>query len=259
VDEAQLPVTLNRAAVTTCMLDIQFLKAVMKTLGLIGGMSWESTALYYRRINEIVRDRLGSSHSAQILLYSYDFEAIRALQYEGEWDAAGASLAETAGRLERAGAQAIVLCTNTMHKVAPAIARHISVPFLHLAEETARAIECAGYKYPALLGTRFTMEEDFYKQSLIDRGLRVRVPPLGAIEDINRVIYDELCQGKVLASSRARFAAIIKALADQDADCVILGCTEITMLIEQKDSALPVFDTTEIHAKSAALFALGEA
>jgi len=228
----------------------------MKTLGLIGGMSWESTALYYKRINEIIRDRLGPLHSAKILLFSYDFEPIRALQYAGQWDAAGASLAETAGRLEKAGAEAIVLCTNTMHKVAPFIARNISVPFLHLAEETARAIEHAGYKSPALLGTRFTMEQDFYKQRLIDRGLRVHVPSAEAIAEINRVIYDELCQGKVLQSSRSRFAAVIAALAEEGADCVILGCTEITMLIKQNDSPLPTFDTTEIHAEAAALFAL---
>jgi aspartate racemase len=230
----------------------------MKTLGLIGGMSWESTALYYKRINEIVRDRLGPWHSARMLVFSYDFDPIRRLQYAGQWETAGAELGKTARLLEQAGAQAIILCTNTMHKVAPAIARSIGIPFLHLADETARAIALAGYRSPALLGTRFTMEEDFYKQRLVDRGMRVIVPSADAVTAINRVIYDELCQGKVLASSRACFAAIIATLAEAGADCVILGCTEITMLIEQKDSCLPAFDTTAIHAEAAASFALSE-
>ena len=230
----------------------------MRTLGLIGGMSWESTALYYKRINEAVRDRRGPWHSAEILMFSYDFEFIRSLQFAGHWEAAGTSLAETARRLEQAGAEAIVLCTNTMHKVAPVITSCIKIPFLHLADETARAIGRAGCQTAALLGTRFTMEEDFYKQRLTDQGLRVLVPSAEGIEEINRVIYDELCQGKVLASSRTRFVALIGELASRGADCVILGCTEITMLIGQDDCALPAFDTTAIHAEAAAQFALGE-
>lgn len=230
----------------------------MRTLGLIGGMSWESTALYYKRINEAVRDRLGAWHSAEILMFSYDFESIRSLQYAGQWEAAGASLAESACRLEQAGAEAIVLCTNTMHKVALAITGRIKIPFLHLADETARSIRLAGCQSAALLGTRFTMEEDFYKRRLIDQGLQVLVPSAEGIAEINRVIYDELCQGKVLASSRARFVEIIEELACRGADCVILGCTEITMLIGQDDCVLPAFDTTAIHAAAAAQFALGE-
>ena len=176
----------------------------MRTLGLIGGMSWESTALYYKWINEGVRDTLGGLHSASLLIHSYDFETIKALQYAGQWDQAGAVLADTARRLERAGADAILICTNTMHKVAPQVESAIGVPLLHLADCTADAIVTAGLDRVALLGTRFTMEEDFYSERLKRRGLEVLVPDPAGIDEVNNVIYDELCQGIVLDASRDR-------------------------------------------------------
>lgn len=228
----------------------------MKTLGLIGGMSWESTALYYKWINEGVRDALGGLHSASLLIHSYDFETIKALQYAGRWDDAGAALADTARRLERAGAEAILICTNTMHKVAPQVETAIGVPLLHLADCTAQAIVAAGLTRVALLGTRFTMEEDFYADRLKRRGLEVLVPDAAGIDEVNRIIYDELCQGIVLDASRDRYREIISQLVGAGAQGVILGCTEITMLIGPADLAVPTFDTTALHAEAAVRFAL---
>lgn len=228
----------------------------MKTIGLIGGMSWESTALYYRLINEGVRDALGQLRSASLLIYSYDFEAIKTLQYAGKWDEAGTSLAETAARLEAAGAEAILICTNTMHKVAAIVETRIGIPLLHLADCTADEVLNAGTKRVALLGTRFTMEEDFYKSRLEARGLEVLVPGADDIAEVNRVIYDELCQGVVLDTSRARYKAIVEQLKSLGAQGVILGCTEITMLIQPGDVSVPVFDTTAIHAAAAVRFAI---
>lgn len=228
----------------------------MKTIGLIGGMSWESTALYYNLINEGVRDALGPLRSASLLIYSYDFEAIKTLQYAGKWDEAGTSLAETAARLEVAGAEAILICTNTMHKVAAIVETRIGIPLLHLADCTADEVLNAGTKRVALLGTRFTMEEDFYKSRLEARGLEVLVPGADDIAEVNRVIYDELCQGVVLDTSRARYKAIVEQLKSLGAQGVILGCTEITMLIQPGDVSVPVFDTTAIHAAAAVRFAI---
>jgi aspartate racemase len=228
----------------------------MKTIGLIGGMSWESTALYYKWINEGVRDRLGPLRSAPTLMYSYDFEQIKALQFSGDWAAAGASLADVARRLQSAGADGLILCTNTMHKVANHIEAAINIPFLHLADCTAAAIVKAGHKRVALLGTRFTMEEDFYAARLRARGLDVIVPDAAGITLVNGVIYDELCAGIVKRESKARYVAIVEQLGRRRADCVVLGCTEITMLITAQDLDLPAFDTTAIHAKAAVDFVL---
>ena len=228
----------------------------MKTIGLIGGMSWESTALYYKLINEGVRNALGQLRSASLLIYSYDFEAIKTLQYAGKWDEAGTSLAETAARLEAAGAEAILICTNTMHKVAAIVETKIGIPLLHLADCAADEVLNAGTKRVALLGTRFTMEEDFYKSRLEARGLEVLVPGADDIAEVNRVIYDELCQGVVLDTSRARYKAIVEQLKSLGAQGVILGCTEITMLIQPGDVSVPVFDTTAIHAAAAVRFAI---
>lgn len=229
----------------------------MKTIGLIGGMSWESTALYYKLINEGVRDALGPLRSASLLLYSYDFERIKTLQYEGKWDEAGNDMASVAHRLETAGAEAILICTNTMHKAAPIVEARINVPLLHLADCTAQEVVKSGVERVALLGTRFTMVEDFYSSRLEARGLDVLIPGADDIAEINRVIYDELCQGIVLEASQERYKAIIDTLGAAGAQGVILGCTEIGMLIEPQMISLPTFDTTAIHAAAAVEFAIG--
>ncbi|WP_262049334.1 aspartate/glutamate racemase family protein [Bradyrhizobium sp. Bra78] len=229
----------------------------MQTIGLIGGMSWESTALYYKLINERVRDRMGKLHSAPLLMYSYDFQEIKEMQYGGRWDEAGASLSEIARRLEGAGARAIVLCTNTMHKLAPAIMANVTVPFIHIGDATAERIRSKGYRRVGLLGTRFTMEEDFYIDRLRAHDLDVLVPPAEPRTDVNRIIYDELCLGIVSASSRGRYRDVMAALVVAGAECIILGCTEITMLVGQGDTTVETFDTTAIHAETAADFAIG--
>ena len=229
----------------------------MKTIGLIGGMSWESTANYYRDLNERVKERLGGLHSARIVLYSVDFHDIERLQHAGLWEEAGAALAAAACALEAAGADCVVLCTNTMHKVAPAIEATIGVPFLHIADPTAAAVKQAGIRRIGLLGTRFTMEEDFYRGRLATKhGLEVLVPDTAGRETVHRVIYDELCLGQVLEPSRHAFRKIIAELVERGAEGVILGCTEIAMLVSPEDSPVPVFDTTELHAISAVDFAL---
>ena len=229
----------------------------MKTIGLIGGMSWESTANYYRDINELVKQRLGGLHSAQTLLYSVDFQEIERLQHHGHWDEAGAQLAEIAHRLERAGADIVVLCTNTMHKVAPAIEAAVRIPFLHIADPTAETIKQAGIRRIGLLGTRFTMEEEFYRGRLAQKhGLEVIVPDTAGRDIVHRVIYDELCLGKIEDRSRQAYREIIARLVEHGAEGIILGCTEIAMLVSPVDSPVPLFDTTRLHAASAVDFAL---
>ena len=229
----------------------------MKTIGLIGGMSWESTANYYRDINERVKQRLGGLHSARILLYSVDFQEIERLQHQGRWDEAGEQLGDIARRLEGAGADVVALCTNTMHKVAPAIEAALRVPFLHIADPTAQAVKQAGIGRIGLLGTRFTMEEDFYRGRLAQKhGLEVIVPDAAERDIVHRVIYDELCLGKVEGSSRQAYLEIIAHLVERGAEGVILGCTEIAMLVSPADSPVPLFDTTQLHAVSAVDFAL---
>jgi aspartate racemase len=229
----------------------------MKTIGLIGGMSWESTVPYYRQINESVKQQLGGLHSAKIVLYSVDFHEVDQLQRAGDWAAAGALMVGAARALEAAGADFLVLCTNTMHKVAPAIEAAAAIPLLHIADPTAAAIKRAGLATVGLLGTRFTMEEDFYRQRLVERhGLQVLIPTPPERDVVHRVIYEELCLGKVEPASRLAFQRIMAALAARGAQAIILGCTEICLLVGQQDAELPLFDTTAIHARAAAQRAL---
>lgn len=229
----------------------------MKTLGLIGGMSWESTIPYYRQINEAVKQALGGLHSAKIILYSVNFYDIERLQHAGQWAAAGDLLAAAAKSLEAAGAQALVLCTNTMHKVAPAIEDAVDIPLLHIADPTAEAIKTAGVKTVGLLGTRFTMEQDFYRSRLeVQHGLTVLTPDRAGRDLVHNVIYDELCLGRVMAPSRIAYLQQIDALVAQGAEAVILGCTEIGLLITPDHTQVPLFDTTGIHANEAAKWAL---
>ena len=230
----------------------------MKTLGLIGGMSWESTAIYYRLLNEIVRERLGGLHSAKLLLWSFDFAEIAERQHAGDWEGAGALLVDAARKLEAAGAEGLVICTNTMHKLADAVQAATSIPLIHIADATGRAVVGAGAKRPALLATRFTMEQDFYKGRLADKyGLSPVVPDAAGRDMVHRVIYDELCQGIVTEASKAAYIEEAERLRrDEAADSIIMGCTEITMLIGEGDFDIPVFDTTRIHAEAAVEFAL---
>jgi len=220
-------------------------------------MSWESTAAYYRQINETVKARLGGLHSAKIVLYSVDFHDIERLQQAGDWDAAGALLADAARALEAAGADFLVLCTNTMHQVAASIEAAVAIPLLHIADPTAAAIRQAGFTTIGLLGTRFTMEQAFYRDRLIERhGLQVIVPDLDDRATIHRIIYDELCLGAVLPESRSKYRRIMQGLAAQGAQAIILGCTEIALLVGQQDCAVPLFDTTALHARAAVAAAL---
>jgi aspartate racemase len=223
----------------------------MKTIGLLGGMSWESTALYYRLINEAVKQRLGGLHSAPMIVNSVDFHYIEELQREGRWEEAGRLLAEQARAVERAGAGLLVLCTNTMHKVTPAIERAISIPLLHIADTTASAITRAGISKVGLLGTRFTMEQEFYVGRLREHGLDVLVPDAAGRDLVHRVIYDELCLGRVLPQSRERYREVIAGLVGRGAQGILLGCTEITMLVGPQDCGVPAFDTTALHALAA--------
>lgn len=233
----------------------------MKTIGLLGGMSWESTAIYYRLLNEGVRSRLGGLHSAKLALVSVDFAEIAELQHAGDWQGAARLLAGAARQLEAAGAQCLVLCTNTMHKLADEIGAATSIPLLHIADATGAAIRRAGVRRPALLATRFTMEQDFYRQRLAERfGIEAVVPDEAGRAKVHAIIYDELCLGVVKPASKSVYMEEIARLrAEQGADGVIMGCTEITMLIGQPDFDIPVFDTTLIHAEAAIAFALGEA
>ena len=224
----------------------------MRVIGLLGGMSWESTAEYYRVINQEVRRRLGRQHSAKLVMYSVDFEEIEQLQRAADWDRAGRILAAAAGGVQNGGADILVLCTNTMHKVAPAIEAAIDIPLIHIADATAEAVLEQGIERVGLLGTRFTMEEDFYKGRLAgDHGLEVLVPDAEDRAIVDRVIFNELCLGKILEESRSEYERIIRGLADRGAEGVILGCTEIGLLVGPDDSALPVFDTTRIHSMTA--------
>ena len=224
----------------------------MKTIGILGGMSWESSALYYKIINEATHARLGGQHNARSVMVTVDFDEIERLQHADRWDEAAAILHEACLSLERAGADFIVIATNTMHKLLPQIREGITIPFLHIAQATADAIRAKGLKRIGLLGTRFTMEEDFYKQVLIDNGIEVVIPHAGERDLIHKVIYNELCLGNVEDTSRNAYLEIIARMEQEDTiGGVILGCTEIGMLISQQDLELPVFDTTEIHALAA--------
>lgn len=231
--------------------------AAMRTIGLLGGMSWESSALYYEVINQEVRERLGGYHSARVLLSSVDFAEVEAMQAAGDWDAAGALLAARAGALEAAGADCLVLCTNTMHKVADAIAAATDVPLLHIVDVASDAIRAAGLGRVALLGTRFTMEQSFVRDRLADRGVEAIVPEGADLELVHRVIYDELVHGVVRAESRAAYVEVIGRLVAAGAEGVVLGCTEIELLVGPHDVDVPVFATTRLHALAAVDFALG--
>jgi len=228
----------------------------MKAIGLLGGMSWESTATYYRRVNELVKARLGGLHSAKIVLVSVDFHEVEGPMQEGDWDRVGASLALAARQVRAGGAQCLLLCTNTMHRVAPAIEAAIDIPFLHIAEPTARALKQAGHTRIGLLGTRATMEQAFYRDYLSSRGIEPLVPPPKDRDLVHRVIFEELCLGIVTEASRAEFRRVMADLAARGAQAIVLGCTEISLLVGAADSALPLFDTTELHARAAVDWAL---
>ncbi|MGW7079668.1 aspartate/glutamate racemase family protein [Streptomyces sp. NPDC054866] len=228
----------------------------MKTIGLIGGMSWESSAEYYRLLNELVRERLGGLHSARCVLYSVDFAEIEELQVAGEWEQAGEVLARAAKGVEAAGAGLVLICTNTMHKVAEQVQEALSVPLLHLADATADAVLRGGVRRVGLLGTAFTMEQDFYRERLAARGLDVLIPDAEGRALVHRVIYEELCLGVVREESRAGYQRVIGDLVREGAEGVILGCTEIELLVGQEHSPVPVFPTTRLHAEAAVAAAL---
>jgi len=229
----------------------------VKTIGLIGGMSWESTVPYYRQINETIKNRLGGLHSAKLILFSVDFHEIETLQREGDWETTGSVLADAARSLESAGADFLVLCTNTMHKVARHIESAVAIPLFHIADPTAAEIKQAGHSVVGLLGTRFTMEQDFYRERLRERHrLQVIVPGNQDREIIHQIIYEELCIGVVKPESRAEYRRIMQILISQGAQAIILGCTEISLLVSQQDADVPLFDTTAIHARAAAEEAL---
>ncbi len=228
----------------------------MKTIGLLGGMSWESTELYYRLINEGVKSRLGGLHSARVALVSVDFHEIEQMQQAGAWEQAGAALARSAQEVEAAGADFLLLCTNTMHKVAPQIEAAIGIPLLHLADATARSILDAGMTSVGLLGTAFTMEQEFYRDRLAEHGLNILIPPADDRAVVHRVIFEELVLGDVREESRAEYVRIIDGLAARGAQGVIEGCTEIGILVQQMHTPVPLFDTTAIHAHAAVEMAL---
>lgn len=226
----------------------------MKTIGLIGGMSWESTSLYYEIINNTIKEELGGLHSAKILMYSVDFAEIEKYQENGDWEKSGEVLGEIAWKLEVAGADFIVICTNTMHKVTDIIEKHISIPILHIARATAEKLKEDHVKNIFLLGTKYTMVQDFYKKKIEEEGIKVIVPKEDDIEIVNNIIYDELCLGEILEKSKKEYLRIINSFPNIDG--VILGCTEIGLLIRQKDLNIPVYDTTLIHGTQAALNSL---
>jgi aspartate racemase len=228
----------------------------MKTIGLLGGMSWESTALYYQQINKMIHRKLGKLHSAKVIINSVDFEEIAALQAKGLWQEAGAYLAEQALNLEKAGADCILVCTNTMHKVAAQIEESITVPFLHIADATAKEILNQNITKVALLGTAFTMEQEFYKARLRDHGIDVIIPNEADRKIVHRIIYEELCLGVINPNSQQQYIAIVERLIAEGAQGIVLGCTEICMLIGELKFSVPLFDTTTIHAKEAVSFAL---
>ena len=228
----------------------------LKTIGLIGGMSWESTVTYYKIINETVKEKLGGLHSAKCILYSVDFQEIEECQANGNWEKSGEILGEAAYNLEKAGADFIVICTNTMHKVINQIKEKISIPILHIAEMTAEKILEKGLKNIALLGTKYTMEQDFYKSKLIEKGINVIIPDKNDIEIINEVIYDELCLGTINSNSKKKFLEIVDKLRSKGAEGIILGCTEIGLLIKNANTDVPLFDTAIIHAEQAAMYSI---
>ena len=228
----------------------------MKIIGLIGGMSWESTVTYYKIINEAVKEKLGGLHSAKCILYSIDFQEIEECQANGNWEKSGEILGEAANNLEKAGADFIVICTNTMHKVINQIKEKISIPILHIAEMTAEKILEKGLKNIALLGTKYTMEQDFYKSKLIEKEINVIIPDKNDIEIINKVIYDELCLGIINSNSKKKFLEIVDKLRSKGAEGIILGCTEIGLLIKNEDTDVPLFDTAVIHAEEAAIYSI---
>ena len=230
----------------------------MKTIGLIGGMSWESTVIYYQIINEVIKEKLGGLHSAKCILYSVDFEEIEECQKNGDWDRSAEILGNVALSLEKAGADFIVICTNTMHKVVSEIKKYTKLPILHIAEMTAIELKKAGIKKIGLLGTKYTMQQDFYKQILIDNGIEVVIPNSKDIEIVNSVIFNELCLGKIKKESKDKYLRIIENLSKDGAEGIILGCTEIGLLVKQEDTDISLFDTTNIHATSAALYAIEE-
>lgn len=232
----------------------------MKTIGLIGGMSWESTAVYYRLLNQMARERLGGLHSAQVLLWSFDFAQIEAFQAAGDWAGASEAMVEAARRLERGGADCIVICTNTMHKMAGEVQAAANIPLIHIGDATADAITRAGVSRPLLLATRYTMEQDFYKGRLRDRHrIDVVVPGEAGREVVHDIIYDELCQGIISPGSKQRCLDVIAKAKTRGIDGVIFGCTEVGLLLSPDDLEIPAFDTTELHARAALDFALGEA
>lgn len=225
----------------------------VKTIGLLGGMSWTSSLEYYRRINERVQERLGGLHSAPILMFSFDFEEIHPLQHEGRWDEAGERLAAAARRLEEGGADFLVVCSNTMHKLAASVEAAVRIPLLHIADATGERVRRQGLKRVGLLGTRFTMEEAFYRDRLAERfGLDVRIPGEHDRAQVHRVIYEELCRDEIRPTSRKAFQAVAARLVRDGAEGIILGCTEIGLLLEPGDAPVPLFDTARIHAEAAA-------
>ncbi|ROV58345.1 aspartate/glutamate racemase family protein [Vibrio ponticus] len=229
----------------------------MKTIGLIGGMSWESTASYYKALNQGIKNKLGGLHSAKICLYSVDFHEIEQLQHQGKWDETAEILTQAAQSVEAGGADFVLICTNTMHKVVPQIEPHITKPILHIADATAEQLVVDGISKVGLLGTRFTMEQDFYKQRLVDKfGIDVVIPSDEQRTIVHDVIYQELCKGEIKPESRERYLEIIDDLVKQGAQAVILGCTEIALLVEQPHTDTKLYDTTQIHAEAAVEFAL---
>lgn len=228
----------------------------MKTIGLIGGMSWESTIPYYRIINEVVKEKLGGLHSARCILYSVEFAEIEALQVSGDWETSGEILGDAARKLQDAGADFIVICTNTMHKVAPQVQSMITIPLLHIAEVTAGELQKCNISKVALLGTKYTMQQDFYKAKLNEVGIDVLIPGEKDIECINKIIFEELCLGIINFDSKQEFLRVINELSGKGAQGAILGCTEIGLLVTQEDTTVPLFDTTRIHARAAAFAAL---
>lgn len=228
----------------------------MKTIGLLGGMSWHSSALYYQLLNEGIQQRLGGLHSAKIIMSSFDFAEIAALQNQNAWHQAGELLAKQALKLQQAGADFLIIGTNTMHMSVPIIRQYLRIPIVHIADATADVIMRQGYRFAGLLGTRFTMQMDYYKSHLEDKGIDVLVPDDEACQRVNDVIFSELCHGEINAQSRQDYLNIINDLSKKGAECIIAGCTEITMLIKQSDTSIPLFDTTAIHAQAAVDFAL---
>ncbi|MGV2976807.1 aspartate/glutamate racemase family protein [Roseibium alexandrii] len=230
----------------------------MKTIGLLGGMSWESTVTYYQLLNRMTRDRLGGLHSAKCLLWSFDFADVAKAQSDGDWARATRLMIDAAQNLERGGAECLVICTNTMHKMAGEVQAAVDIPLIHIADATAPAIKSAGSTAPLLLATAYTMEQDFYKGHLRDQhGIEVRIPEADDRAEVHRIIYEELCQGEVLDRSKTRYLDVVDRAVAAGADGVIFGCTEIGLLVSEVDFRVPAFNTTTLHAEAAVSFALG--